>query len=838
MPSQSLCLRSDGETVKATDGTMARGEFQPTKGKRIGEFAPSARPFGYLLLMGLLPSIALSSAPPHIDREGVRIGLPDGPNVARSRDGVWTPVKIPLKAGADDILGERYLVVVESLDGEATPYRYRVPVPAMAANGERVIFAYVRPGSAGATFTLTLQTTDGSVAQTISQLTRNPANQEILEPRELLYLTVGSPLPRLKAAVKPEPAKKENPEEDDNEPIPGFASIQKIADLPDRWFGYEAVDVLVLTTSGDAFAQGLLDMDQARRDALFDWVRRGGRLVFSVGRNQASAAKFLERVPLVDGVLESKVTRPALPSLQQWIGADPRRKPIGAIDLVAVQSGPKMLGLVHEDPTDNDREIRPVVLQSSCGLGRVVLVPFDLDAPPFSDWDGQSAFWKKLHEEIAPRAPLANPNPNPIDEPGGGLAGDLKRNLETFPEVPVISFGWVALFVLFYIVLVGPLDYLLLKKVFKRLEWTWITFPALVVIVSVAAYATAYSVKGDELRINKIDLVEIELPINKIDLAENEARASGQIYGRTWFTLFSPRIENYTIGLEPVAPEWGGPWEVGDPDAPIPPVELAASDGPEASLGSVSQSLFRQPYDYTADAGGLRRLPIPIWATRAFASSWRAPFKDRKSKDRPAPFQAELRLSRDGKALSGALVNQLPCELHGTALFFQGQWYAVGDLAPGETREVGPLFERDVKPNLLADWFASKIWQPRAAKIPSASGGASPSLASHETMRAALFHGVAGGGQRSNFGLRFLDAGWRIQAHGEGPQRRYRAEAILVARTPPRHDRAETISQDGVSPTRLWLDELPETQTQRPPLSGYVQQETYVRIYIPVVSSQ
>ena len=58
--------------------------------------------------------------------------------------------------------------------------------------------------------------------------------------------------------------------------------------------------------------------------------------------------------------------------------------------------------------------------------------------------------------------------------------GALKRGLEMFEEIPVISFGVVALFILFYIVLVGPLDYFILKKLFKRLELTWITFPTIV----------------------------------------------------------------------------------------------------------------------------------------------------------------------------------------------------------------------------------------------------------------------------------------------------------------------------------------------------------------------
>src|SRR6185312_10665008 len=89
---------------------------------------------------------------------------------------------------------------------------------------------------------------------------------------------------------------------------------------------------------------------------------------------------------------------------------------------------------------------------------------------------------------------------------GGELGIDLKHALENFEEVPVISFGWVALFILFYIVLVGPLDYFILKKLFKRLELTWITFPTVVVIVSVAAYFTAYTLKGDSIRVNKIDV--------------------------------------------------------------------------------------------------------------------------------------------------------------------------------------------------------------------------------------------------------------------------------------------------------------------------------------------
>src|SRR5208337_4236626 len=114
---------------------------------------------------------------------------------------------------------------------------------------------------------------------------------------------------------------------------------------------------------------------------------------------------------------------------------------------------------------------------------------------------------------------------------------DLQRGLETF-DVPVIHFGWVTLFILVYILIVGPLDYFVLKKLFKRLELTWITFPTLVILISVLAYLIAYRAKGDGLRINKIDLVEYDL-------------ANAQAYGRSWFSVFSPRIQKYTLGQEP-----------------------------------------------------------------------------------------------------------------------------------------------------------------------------------------------------------------------------------------------------------------------------------------------
>ena len=100
---------------------------------------------------------AWAATPPRIEDKAIRIGLRDGPDVARSRNGAWAPVEVPLKAGTEDVPRNSYRLVVETTDGEGVSYRYTVPVPAIPANSEHRVFAYARPGSAGAVFTVTLQ---------------------------------------------------------------------------------------------------------------------------------------------------------------------------------------------------------------------------------------------------------------------------------------------------------------------------------------------------------------------------------------------------------------------------------------------------------------------------------------------------------------------------------------------------------------------------------------------------------------------------------------------------------------------------------------------------------
>src|SRR5205085_7504250 len=73
------------------------------------------------------------------------------------------------------------------------------------------------------------------------------------------------------------------------------ARLADAAQLPSRWYGYEGVDALIVTTSDpDVYRQ--LSSQSARIEALSQWIERGGKLLLSVG-------KQAEEVSAEDGPL-------------------------------------------------------------------------------------------------------------------------------------------------------------------------------------------------------------------------------------------------------------------------------------------------------------------------------------------------------------------------------------------------------------------------------------------------------------------------------------------------------------------------------------------------------
>ncbi|MFO0879114.1 MAG: hypothetical protein U0840_17355 [Gemmataceae bacterium] len=790
--------------------------------------------FSRAILAGLLlAATAQAQAVPTIER--VRIGLPTGAagqEAGATRNSAWAPVAVTLRGAKEGNPQGAFRVRIETTDLEELAYQTSVPVPALAADTLRTVTGYIVPGGDGATFRILVEDTEGRIVRTMELPSRESNRDLVLPADDILFLGIGPGLVGLKrAAEKLERPDGKEPAESDRTRRQ-FVFADSLALLPDRWIGYDAVDVVVLGTGNVELVQQLaLDSEAPRRNALLEWVRRGGQLIISAGRNRQEMQRLLEKWPLLDVRITGGETLRTMPVLSNQWSERVNLPPLAGVEVATLTVGPRAEVLVREGKL-------PVIVQASCGLGRVLFVAFDLDAPPFSTWDGQPAFWTRIFREVGPALPIRAPvkgadQAAPANRPAGqadtgkyDLRAELKRGLETFEEAPTISFGWVALFLLLYILLVGPLDYFILKKLFKRLELTWITFPILALLVSVAAYFTAYALKGDDLRINKIDLVEIDL------------HEPNQAYGTSWFTLFSPRVATYTLGLEPSTDRWTAPRA---DDAPRP--VLTMLEVGDRTFRAGSQDLFRRPYLYADDEAGLVRVPIPVWATRSFSASWRAPLPPGAPPLGITDDLGSFRQARGGRGISGRLTNNLRVPIRDITLIHQERCYFLGTLEPGEQKRVEMVFAADAQGQgkELNTWVADRT--ALAPGLPLAPSGRPINAnfleqrSAYQLIKPMLFFRAQDRPNASNAGLRRLDQTWRVRHMPEFPipdRPRYRNEVLLVARVPMLCDLAEEVTAHPGSATRLWLGELPAAGRERPPLRGVLTQETFLRVFVPV----
>ena len=193
-------------------------------------------------------------------------------------------------------------------------------------------------------------------------------------------------------------------------------------------------------------------------------------------------------------------------------------------------------------------------------------------------------------------------------------------------------------------------DYFLVKKVLRRMELTWITFPLWVVLVSAGAYALAMYTKGDDLRLNQIDLVDVDV-------------ASGSARGTSWLNVFSPQSEAFDLTVASHEPSGAA--------APDAQRLLAWLGSAEGDSGAGSSSLFAGRYDFSPGLDELLHVPIQVWSTKSFLD---------RSSYRATRCRSPISSSGLKACPRGPMRNDLGIELS-QCMLLSGSWaYLLGDL--------------------------------------------------------------------------------------------------------------------------------------------------------------
>ena len=386
-----------------------------------------------------------------------------------------------------------------------------------------------------------------------------------------------------------------------------------LADLPDIAIAWRALDVLIFD-----------DVDTSRLTArqlaaLYTWVENGGHLVVTGGPGgPKTAAALADLLPVtVDGV-ESVA---ALPALAEFAGA-PTTAP-----------GPYVLASssLRRGETLLEQDGRPLLAQARLGLGRVTFLALDPTLAPLAGWAGHNAFW----ETIAAATPVPGPWSNGIqDSYSAGAAASA------IPGLRLPSLGTLLFFLLAYTVVIGPLNFFVLRRL-KRRELAWVTIPVLVLLFSTITYFTGFRSRGSAAVLHTLTVVQGSIEAEQV-------RAQSAV------GLYSPQRGRFSLTM---------PY-----DATAVPLSGATFGAGSSQVDAIVRAGDLTLRDIRSDTGQVTAFLIDTYAPR------------------PA-LTGEAHVADDGSALIVTLRNEGGVVFENAVVVYGDQQLAVGDLAAGETRE-------------------------------------------------------------------------------------------------------------------------------------------------------
>ena len=453
-------------------------------------------------------------------------------------------------------------------------------------------------------------------------------------------------------------------------------SLGSAADFPAAWCGYEGVDAVVLSTSDP---KPYAALDRTRIAALEQYVRSGGKLIVLAG--SGTQLMFAGDGPLArfsPGTLRGTATLRDYSALESYVESGDRLEPIlqgkfADFHPVAPRfEAPR--GIVEVAEGSGSQKV-PLIVRTPFGFGQVVVGAFDLDRPPLRSWSGGPRLFELLLARSSSFAETQAVGQGQVATLGyTDLVGQAHSALEQFPGVQHVPFALIAGLTVVYIALVGPLDYLLLRKVLRRMELTWITFPLIVLVFCGGAWAIARGFKGNELLLNQLDIVDLD-------------SETGLLRGTSLARLFSPATRDFDLRFVPRGVENVPAGALASRQVARkidPPIVMSWLGLPGDSFGGIDASLetaplLDTPYRQSEAMDQLEHVPVSIWSTKGVEARWFA---------RHAPTSGIALVDEGEAVLTGEIANPFSVDLEDCVVLYEHWVYAVGKLERGRRARV------------------------------------------------------------------------------------------------------------------------------------------------------
>ncbi len=473
-------------------------------------------------------------------------------------------------------------------------------------------------------------------------------------------------------------------------------SVDDESQLPTRWFEYDGVDLVIMTTgTTDNIA---LRMNAEQIDALWKWISLGGRLVLSVGENAeqlVAGGKSLERFG--PGPFRRLEALTQADSLEFYAGS--------AVGQLITDSATQSLKVATFDSVEGTVEVRQgntsLIHRRSVGLGEIVFVSFDLEQPLIDQWKGNPRLLSRLLGHAGEETGLvkAIANASAVNHGYRDLSGQVRSAGERFRGVSVVTFMLVAALIVLYTICIGPLDYFLLNRVLGRMEWTWVTSTVMMLVFAGAAWTLVQKSKPDKVLVNHTEIVDVD--------------ASGNaVRGGVWANIYSPRTQTFDLRLP-------GNNELGvDLRTRLISAQGLPGDGIGGMDSRTVTRLFRSPYaiELIANAdsttGSVARAPIAVASTKPLFAKWEGQHSWQDL--------GEVTFQEQGRQLGGSFRNPFGRELRNCVLLYGNTAYRFGECPVGGSLDLNSGSERSLKVYLQAADANAEVarWATADRRIP------------------------------------------------------------------------------------------------------------------------
>ena len=397
--------------------------------------------------------------------------------------------------------------------------------------------------------------------------------------------------------------------------------------VPENWLGLQALDILIIANT-DATQLG-----DAQQAAIHEWTLRGGQVVFGGG------AQWKTTLSGFEDILPMNISRARIADVRLSIGTTGEDLELANIVLLEGQTKENVRVPLKDGS-------RPLVAQHAVGVGLVTLLTFDPNIAAFRAWDGAIDFYDYIL----------------VSQPGRQDFTAIKNwnsivsATSRFQGLKLPSTSFVLLMLSVYILLVGPAQYLVLKRL-KRLELSWVTIPVITIVFTTELILTGWDLRGSKPRVNELAIVHHWA-------GQERAAMSGFV------SVFAPKRDNYQMAVE------------GDfIPQPFPPHNYFNTPNNEWTI-----SLKSAAFQAATDIDNSEIMPLGLQGNL------------------PAPqIDSDLELSinaRDAR-LQGVITNHSSLALKDCVLIYPGGFELIGNL------DVGQNFNVNLPVDVLAPTNAS-----------------------------------------------------------------------------------------------------------------------------------